>query len=432
MVSDDFLFNREKEPMRTTTRRKTLVAPGWAFAIAVAVSLALFVRCSEVPAASTPAKAPPKNIILLIGDGMGFEHLRAASFYAHGREEALFLQSLPGKAQAVTTPAIDPDDDIERLRAANKVPVVDSAAAGTAMATGRKVYNNVLSVAQPGDGSPIPTVLELQAAKGKRTGLVTTAYLTDATPAAFAAHTDSRNSHKEIAESYLTKVRPNIIFGGGSGDHFTTQTIEAANYTLVTDRKSMTALKPAKELRVFGLFAPSNLPYEHDRPVAATQPDKAWAAEVPSLSEMTVTALKLCTDHEAGFFLMIESGLIDKAAHSHETQRVIVEALEFDKTVRLVMEWAAGRDDTIVIVVSDHETGGLKVTEGGPAGQWPTVAWTTGDHTGANVPLYVWGLGASAVTGTMDLTDVFGLMMGTYSPTSQPATDRAGEASVPR
>ena len=397
----------------------------------IALLVAMTPGCREASRqAALQTSAVPKNVILLIGDGMGPEHIKAGSFYASGKPDSLFMQSMPYKAQVVTMAAKAPDAP------AGQLPITDSAAAGTAMATGHKAYDSVLSVAIPGDGKPLKTVLESFADKGKMTGLVTTAYITDATPAAFASHTEARKNHADVVTGYLKTVRPNLIMGGGDSDkaaNLTGQTIQAAGYQLITDRKGLAALQPAPEGHVFGLFGPTNMPYEADKIAAATQPARAALLEMPSLSEMTQAALKTAAAQPKGFFLMIEGGLIDKAAHANDTARMVPEVVEFDKTVKVVMDWAANRTDTLVLVVADHETGGLKVLQGNGQGRLPQVAWTTSSHTGTNVILYAWGVGADKVAGVLDNTDIYRLMMGTFTASSVPATanGRSEPASQP-
>jgi alkaline phosphatase len=372
------------------------------------------------------APAVPKNVIILIGDGMGFEHVKAGGLYANGTEGSLFLETLPYRGEVVTTP----------VPAANlkpgQVAVTDSAAAATALATGHKVYNGVISMALPGDGKPYTTVLESFAAQGKRTGLVSTAYITDATPAGFGAHANGRGGHAEIVDCFLRTVSPDVILGGGDSDkkaNLTAEAIAAAGYQVVTDRKGLAALKAGQPSRVFGLFGPGNLPYEGQKVAAATQPAQANLLDMPSLSEMAAVALKNVSTNRKGFFLMIEGGLIDKAAHKHDLAMCLPEVVEFDRTVRLVMDWARQRKDTLVIVTADHETGGLKIVQGCGKGNLPEVAWSTGGHTGSHVPLFAWGVGAKKVKGTLDNTDVYRLMMGTFTASTAgaaaPATARA-------
>ena len=194
--------------------------------------------------------ASPRNIILLIGDGMGFEQVKAAGMFAKGKPGTLFFESFKSKGE-VTTHSANAD-------------VSDSAATATAMATGRKVNNGVISVALPGDRRPFSTVLEHFKSEGKSTGLVTTAYLTHATPAAFGAHAESRNDYQKIARDYLNASRPNVLFGGmePTGRGVTPGAARAAGYLVVTLRKGMESLTPAQGTHVAGFFGMGNMPYE--------------------------------------------------------------------------------------------------------------------------------------------------------------------------
>jgi alkaline phosphatase len=279
--------------------------------------------------------------------------------------------------------------------------VTDSAAAATAMATGVKVSNGALSVGLPGDGESLPTLLERFASEGMRTGLVTTTYMTHATPAAFAAHVKSRKMVGEIAEQYLTGARPDVLFGGG-GHGLTERAARAAGYAVVTDRRGMQAPRSRRVGRVCGLFGEGHMPYEYE---CAMRIDNGYD-RLPHLSEMTRAALHVLERGKGGFFLMIEGGRIDHAAHKNHLPNAVVETLEFDNALKEVMAWAAGRRDTLVVVTADHECGGLRVIEGRGRGHMPAVTWSGGKHTGAAVPVYAWGLGAELLSGQMDNTDI--------------------------
>ncbi|MBU4459011.1 MAG: alkaline phosphatase [Verrucomicrobia bacterium] len=354
----------------------------------------------------------PANVIVMIGDGMGPEHVRAASFFAHGREGGLCMESLPHRAVVVTCPAYTVPSGTNPAAATPKV--TDSAAAGTAIATGRKVYNSVLSVALPGDGKPIPTALENAAAAGKKTGLVTTAHLTDATPSAFGAHVKSRKMAKEIALDYLERSRPNLLLGGPDKDKKVSLTVKgggAAGYKVVTDRNGLQALLADPPDHILGLFGEGGpMGYEFDH---ATTTRKEYD-RIPHLPEMTKAALDILARSPKGFFLMVEGACIDKASHPNQLERAVYETVEFDKAVRVVVEWASKREDTLVLVTADHETGGLKVVEGKAAGTMPAVTWSTLKHTGAHVPLFGMGPGSEKIAGTLDNTDVFRLASGTF------------------
>ena len=322
-----------------------------------------------------------KNVIFCIGDGMGFEKVKAAGMYAHGEAGTLSFEALPYQGE-VTTHSADSS-------------MTDSAAAATALATGFKVNNGVLSTALPGDGRELYTLLECFRDQGKRTGLVSTTFITHATPAAFGAHNSARSNLGEIADDYLNYTQPNVLFGGG-GNGISAAAAEAANYTVVTDRQGLFALDKENLSQASGQFGETNLPYEYD-----------GLGDLPHLSEMATTALDILDREPGGFFLMIEGGRIDHAGHANDIERNVCETIEFSNTLRVVMDWCQGRDDTLIIVTADHETGGLRVLENNGVGNFPTVSWSTGGHTSTNVPVYSWGCNAQRVGGVMDNTDLF-------------------------
>ncbi len=340
----------------------------------------------------------PRNIILFIGDGMGTEHIRAAGMYQHGSAGTLTLESLP-YTSTMTTYAADN-------------PVTDSAASATAMATGHKVANGVLSIAYPGDERELETLLERFHTHCKRAGLVTTTPATNATPAAFGAHEFSRSYYNNIANDYLTQTRPDILFGGG-GYGLNPTNAASAGYTVVLDRASMQALTPPLTGRVSGQFGVTNLPYEYDYFVGT---DPGYTT-LPHLSEMVTTALTLLENAPNGFFLMVEGGRIDHAAHANHITRTVFEVLEFDRAVAVAYTWALSRTDTLLIVTADHETGGLRIIANNGAGNFPTVTWTSTGHTAAAVPVYAWGVNAELATQVHDNTDIYQLATAGLSAT---------------
>ena len=328
----------------------------------------------------------PKNVIFCIGDGMGFEAVKAAGYYAYGETGTLSFEAFPHRAEMATY-------------AANS-PMTDSAAAATAMATGHKVNNGVISMELPGSGTPLKTLLEIFKAQNKWTGLVSTTYITHATPAAFAAHNPARNNLADIAQDYLYLTRPNVLFGGG-GNGLSEKDTEVAGYTVVTDRKGLLNLDTDTENRVSGQFGDTNIPYIFD-----------GSDDLPQLSEMVSVALDILCSTQDGFFLLVEGGRIDHAGHSNDIERNILETIEFSKTVQTIFDRVVGRDDTLILVTADHETGGLKVHKNNGKGHVPEISWSTGGHTVSNVPLYGWGRNAERVGGIMnniDLIKVVGL-----------------------
>ncbi len=331
----------------------------------------------------TVQAAPPRYVILCIGDGMGPEHVKAGGMFTHGAAGTLSFESLPYQAMVTTYSANN--------------SVTDSAAAATAMATGVKVNNDVVSVRLPGNGSALTTVLEVFKSLNRSTGLVTTTYMPHATPSAFGAHETSRYNYSNIANDYLTQSKPNVLFGGGQ--YMSVSSAQAVGYTVVTDRAQMLALNTETSNYVSGQFRNDMMPYEYD-----------GMGVYPHLSEMTQTALNILDNDPDGFFLMMEGGLIDQAAHSYDIVRECPELREFDNAVQVVLNWAQGRTDALVIVVADHETCGLQVVTNNGQGNPPTVNWTATYHTAANVPAYAWGNNSYKVTGTLNNTDIFRIM----------------------
>jgi alkaline phosphatase len=342
--------------------------------------------------AASARSLQPKNIIVCIGDGMGFEHVKAAGIYVYGYDygapgRVFGFESFPHRGEVTT---VAPDG------------MPDSASAGTAIATGVKVYDSVVSVAIPGDGRNLETLLEYYKARGRSTGLVTTTYMTHATPACFGAHTRHRDNLAEIAAGYLNYSRPNILFGGG-GNAMSPASAAAAGYAVVTDRAGLKALSTDLAVMVSGQFGLTHLPYEYDGDYST----------LPHLHEMAATALDILDNDPDGFFLMIEGGRIDSAAHEQNLNRCIRETIEFADTVQEVIDWAAGRGDTLIIVTADHETGGLQVLANNGAGELPAVFWASADHTLTNVPIYASGINSERIGGVMDNTEIFGVA--TYS-----------------
>ncbi|NQU20284.1 MAG: alkaline phosphatase [Candidatus Nealsonbacteria bacterium] len=321
------------------------------------------------------------NVILMIGDGMGFEQVEAGRMYLGGH---IAFDDLPHQAEMTT-------------HSANST-ITDSAAAATAMATGQKVSNGVISTAIPGDGSELTTALEILRDRGKATGLVTTTNITHATPGAFGAHAVSRGHTADIAGDLLGQTRPDVIFGGGGGS-MTVAAAAAAGYTVVQDAIGLATLDTLGMSLVSGQFGSGYMPYEYD-----------GLGDLPHLSKMTAAALSVLDNDPDGFFLMVEGGRIDHAGHANDVRRSVRETAEFARSVETVLKWANGRTDTLLIVTADHETGGMQVVADNGPGLAPEVTWSTGGHTGVNVPIYAWGTTSELVTGVLDNTNVFGLV----------------------
>lgn len=336
--------------------------PSLLFAV---LAVSVLIACSppvDAPASPDSPKTA-KNVILLIGDGMGPSFVGLAKDYARvieGRELWMAKAISEGHLALMQVPALG-------------TLVTDSAASATAIATGERVANNTISLGA--DGKPLITILEMAKRDSRGAGLVSTTRLTHATPACFAAHVDDRDAENQIAEQIITSGA-DVLMGGGLR-HFIPQDMSASNfaayeggskreddnnlvekakdagYRFVTNRTGLAAAKGADKL--LGLFAGSHLPYALDR-----RPDDG--TQVPSLAEMTEAALAILSKNENGFFLMIEGGRIDHAAHANDAAATIADTMEFDEAVGAAMAFAEKDGSTAVFITADHVTGGPCLT----------------------------------------------------------------------
>jgi len=318
----------------------------------------------------------PRRVILFIADGMGFAQVEAARIYANGGSTPLGFETFPHQGQVST---LNYDGFI-----------TDSAAGATAMATGRKVDNKVISRAIPGDGRDVTSVAEEHARLGRRVGLVTThTPMTDATPAAFGAHADSRNDKASIASDYLTGSRPHVLMGL-SDSYYSAEAALASGYAVATNPNEFEALD-LNAPHVAGAFA--------------------TVTDTPSLADMTLTALEVLDQEPEGFFLMVEHEGTDTAGHANDLPNVVAGLLEISAAVDAAATWAQGKDDVLIVFTADHETGGMLVDEPTPqAGTLPQVVWSTGGHSIAPIPIYALGMGADQLANTIDNTDIYALI----------------------
>jgi alkaline phosphatase len=300
---------------------------------------------SNVPSAG-PAR--PKNIIIMIGDGMGPAYPTAYRYFKDNPdtqeiEQTVFDRLLVGMASTY------PDK--------SSGYVTDSAAAATALATGFKSYNGAISVDI--NKQPLTTLMEHAKSLGMGTGIAVTSQVNHATPAAFLTHNESRKNYLDIAQSYLA-TGTDVILGGGQ-DYFSQDLLAqfvARGYEYATDKKS---LAKAKNPKVIGLFAPVQLP---------------WAVNNKNglqLSQLTKKALSLLSQQEQGFVLLVEGSLIDWAGHSNDIVSAMGEMQEFAASIEVAEQFARQNKDTLVIITADHNTGGLSIGANGEYAWHPEV-----------------------------------------------------------
>ena len=326
--------------------------------------------------------APPA-VILLIGDGMGTGQLDAASDYRFGAPGRLAMQALPYRGE---------------VRTGGPSGITDSAAAATVMATGVYTYNGAIGIDR--HGVPLETLVEHAASRGWATGVVTTTSLPHATPAGFTAHVGSRGQLADIATQMVEVTHPDVMLGGGTAyfapmgpgsvraDDGLYDELDQAGYTRVTTAAELAAAVAAGAPRLFGAFVPDLMTY-----VAQRAPDTTE----PMLVDMAMAALTTLDRDPHGFFVMIEGGRIDHGGHANDLVDSVQETLAFDDTVAAVTAWARARGNTTVLVTADHECGGLEVTGGVAAGDYPQVRWRWGNHTNARVAVFADGPGTALV-----------------------------------
>lgn len=337
----------------------------------------------EVTAPSVPATVgKPKNIILMIPDGMGINHYSAAWIANMGK---LNMDKMPVAGMA-------------RTQCADYL-VTDSAAAATAMATGKKVNAGQVGVAP--DGTKLTNLLELAAKSGKATGVVVTKSITDATPAAFLAHVGKRTSEEEIAAQMVKTAVCDVLIGGGK-KFFSKRTDGIDLLAEAKKNKYHVALNQAEVLatpkgtRLLALLADNMM----DEP----------AKRGDVLAQATLKALDLIGKTPHGFFLLVEGSKIDTESHVNRLDATLSEVHDFDVTVEAVLAWVAKNPDTLVVIAPDHETGGLLVFDGNIEQGTVKAKFHSVSHTGNMVPIFAAGKGAAPFGKLLDNTDVFKIL----------------------
>lgn len=322
----------------------------------------------------------PKNIIFLIGDGMGVSQVFSGLTANKGH---LFLENCKHIG-------------FSKTQSANNY-ITDSAAGGTALSCGVKTYNGAIGV--DSDTIPVKTILEEAEEKGLATGLVSTSTITHATPASFIAHQPSRNMYEEIAADFL-KTDIDVFIGGGI-DHFTKRKdgrniIEELKQKGYIFEQDINKIKNIKSGKLAGLTANGD---------AGRLADRA-----DMLPIATKTAINILSKNKKGFFLMVEGSQIDWGGHAGSTIYIVEDMLDFDQTIGKALEFAAKDGETLVVITADHETGGFAITGGSIKEGTVKGGFPTGGHTAVMVPIFSYGPGAEEFTGIMGNTEVHAKM----------------------
>lgn len=297
-----------------------------------------------------------KNVILMIGDGMGFNTLEATKAQ---RDVSLTMETMPVKAQSQTWSFL--------------IPATDSAAGGTALSTGCRVWINSVGLF-PFDPFTINdfnvpiNLCELVKRDGKAAGVVTTDKTSGATPSSFSAHVLARDMEEEIAADQLTSGL-DLIWGGAT-ESINAENTAANGFTYLTTETEMDALKAGSRS-----FAQFNF---HDLYTCQSEYD------TPSIEEMTEKAIEILSADEDGFFLMVEGACIDKNSHDNDFEGATLCTEEFDKAVKAALQFAEEDGETLVVVTADHETGGIKLDQ--KTGEY---YYTSDSHTNVDVPVFV-------------------------------------------
>lgn len=319
----------------------------------------------------------PKRVIVLIGDGMGVAQLYAGYTANKGQLNILGM----------------PVVGFHFTYSANNY-ITDSAAGGTALASGVKTNNGAIGV--DANGHKVPSILHLSENKGVATGLVSTSAITHATPASYIAHVPSRGSYEDIALDFLqTDID---VFIGGGRKHFE-QRADGRNLSEELRKKGYNVSYSLSEVEA----------NNHPRMAVLTADEHNGKADERGdmLPKATKKALEVLKNNKNGFFLMVEGSQIDWGGHQNDLAYIVGEMLDFDKAVGKALEFAAADKHTLVIVTADHETGGMSLVGGNIANSQVKASFNSPDHTAEMVPVFAYGAGAQHFAGVYQNTDIF-------------------------
>ena len=322
-----------------------------------------------------PTGKKVKNIVFMIGDGMGYEQISAAWVCNGGKLNIDNLSKI----------------GIQRTYSANKL-VTDSAAAGSALATGHKTNNGM--VAMTPDSVAVKSLAEEAMEKGKRAGAAVTCRVNDATPAVFFSHAPTRKNQEDIVSQMANS---GVYFLSGGGTKFwekrddgrkVNEEVQAKGYTYVRTKEDLQAVT---EGPVIALMDSYELKPSLDR------------GDILPVS--VAKALELL-DNKNGFFLMVEGSMIDDGGHDNKAGMTMEEVFDFDNALGVVLEWAAKDGETLVVVTGDHATGGMTLLSGSIAEKRIRVNYSTTGHNGIFLPVFAWGPHSEDFVGVYENTEL--------------------------
>ncbi|MBC9909883.1 alkaline phosphatase [Chitinophaga varians] len=339
----------------------------------------LLMSCSSTP---PPSRPKIKNVIFMVGDGMGTTQIYAG------------LTANKGSLNLERIKCIG----FSRTNSANNY-MTESAAGATAFSIGQKTYNGAIGV--DSTGKPQPTILEIARQHGLSTGIVVTTDITDATPATFAAHQKTRDMQAEIAADYVNSG-VEVLVGAGR-EHFD-QRKDGRNLLTELSRKGYQVkyttddIVQVKQGKLVGLVK-----------------EERVAGRGDQLARTTNAALQLLQQNKKGFFLVVEGSKIDDGGHANDLQYVTEEVIDFDKAIKAALDFADKDGETLVVVTADHETGGLTIAEGDLSTGKISGKFSTDDHTGVMVPVFAYGPGAEAFMGIYHNNTIFRKLMQAFN-----------------
>ena len=330
----------------------------------------------EIVEVQQPRGKKIKNVIFMIGDGMGFEQVNVGWVANGGKLNMTEQMPVLGASRTYCTDQL----------------ITDSCAGGTALAIGQKTKYGYIGIDK--DANPVESNLQYAKRKGMKTGVTVTCRINDATPADFCVHGPSRKDEEGLAAQYVTA---HVDFISGGGTHFWNQRSDGRNlidemkaqgYTFVDKLENVAGAKGDKFL---GLFEEYDMSPSLDRG--------------PVLLETTKKAIEML-DNKKGFFLMVEGSQIDDYAHRNKVGQMVEELFDFDKVIGYVLEWAAKDGETLVVVTADHCTGGLTLLKGNLEERTVKVHFSTKGHDGIMVPVFAFGPGAENFAGIHENAEI--------------------------